>query len=497
MVSSLPHNVVDRFGEVLREAGFGRERHFALMGTSGGVPPAAALAVFDRREDAHLATLLRLFQDGWTLARSEVERAVDPLRIESLIEAGLLEAGPSGLRSRVRLSAISEVILAGDTHREWENANFVAALSPPGKAVAQTTVRRPARTALDVFTGSGTQALLAARHAERVVAVDLNPHALALSRLNQRLNGVHNVKWVPGDGFEPVNRSRFDLVVANPPVVISPDRTMLARDSAVGGETLSRQIVRQSAEHLEEGGFATVLCNWVGGADDGPSGWVAGLGCDVLVLTFQTQEPLAYALANAVGAHSHNPAAMADTVTRWMRHYQDIGVERISAGVVVLRRRSGAPNWVRAFQTQGEPSGPGGEQLERMFAGGDFLAAASGAAQLGRLLTTTWRLVDGHRLDQGLIYRDGAYESGDAVLAHERGMNLSAQVDHRAVSVVVGCDGRRRLADVIRESPIPEGLDQAEFHSLCLAAVRDLIAQGLLVAAPVSPPAGAAPPAAG
>ncbi len=186
------------------------------------MPPAAAFAVFDRHEDARLATLLALFHDGRALARAEAERAVDPLRIDHLIEAGLVEADPSGLRSRVKLSAISGVILSGDTHREWGNANFVAALSPPGKAVAHTTVRRPVRTALDVCTGSGTQALLAARHAERVVGLDVNPHALALARLNQGLNGVDNVTWVEGDGFEPVKGQRFDLVVANPPVVISP-----------------------------------------------------------------------------------------------------------------------------------------------------------------------------------------------------------------------------------------------------------------------------------
>ena len=147
----------------------------------------------------------------------------------------------------------------------------MAALSPPGKAVAHTTVRRPVRTALDVCTGSGTQALLAARHAERVVGVDVNPHALALARLNQGLNGVDNITWVEGDGFEPVKGERFDLVVANPPVVISPDNTVLARDSAIGGERLSRKIVRESAEHLNEGGFATVLCNWGGGADRRPA----------------------------------------------------------------------------------------------------------------------------------------------------------------------------------------------------------------------------------
>jgi methylase of polypeptide subunit release factors len=494
VVSSLTHSVPETLGELLGEAGFGRERNFALMDMPGGVPPAVGFAVFDRQEDARLATLLALFHDGRALAPAEAERAVDPLRIDHLIEAGLLEPDPSGLRSRMKLSAISGVILAGDTHREWGNPNFVTALSPPGKAVAHTTVRRPVRSALDLGTGSGTQALLAARHAERVVGTDVNPHALATAGLSQRLNGVQNVTWVEGDWFEPVKGQRFDLVVANPPVVISPDNAILARDSAIGGERLSRKIVRESAEHLNEGGFATVLCTWGGGADDGPSEWVAGLGCDALVLTFQTLEPLAYAMANTAGPRGDDSAAMIETVKRWMRYYQDKGLERISTGVVVLRRRSAGPNWIRAFETSGEASGPGGAQLERIFAGGDFLAEASGPAQLGKLLGTTWHLADGHRLDQGLIYRDGAYESGDAVLTQESGMNLPAQVDYRVVPVVAGCDGRRRLADVIRETPIPEGLDQPGFHSLCLGAVRDLIARGFLVAGPVG---GESPPDAG
>ena len=104
--------------------------------------------------------------------------------------------------------------------------------------------------------------MLAARHAERVVGVDVNPHALSCAGLSQRLSGVDNVTWVQGDWFEPVRGQRFDLVVANPSVIITPDNAVLWRDSADGGEALSRRLVRESAEHLNEGGFATVLCHW-------------------------------------------------------------------------------------------------------------------------------------------------------------------------------------------------------------------------------------------
>ena len=59
--------------------------------------------------------------------------------------------------------------------------------------------------------------MLAADHAEHVVAVDLNPRALWLTELNCRLNGIANVECRKGDLFEPVAGETFDLVVTNPP----------------------------------------------------------------------------------------------------------------------------------------------------------------------------------------------------------------------------------------------------------------------------------------
>ena len=148
--------------------------------------------------------------------------------------------------------------------------------------------------------------------------------------------------------------------------------------------------------------------------------------------------------------------------------------------MVVLRRRSAGTPWIQAFKIDGEPSGPGGDQLERMFAGGDFLASRSGAEVFRDLLSTPWRLVD-HRLDQRLVHENGAYATGGALLVHEPGLGVSAPVDPRVVPLIVGCDGRRPLAAVLGATPVPEGLDQGEFQQLCLSTVRDLIARGYLV----------------
>ena len=192
------------------------------------------------------------------------------------------------------------LIVAGDALRDDHPASsFVVAVSSAAKAVAYSTVRREVQAALDLGTGSGVQALLAARHADRVVGVDVNPHALSLAGISQRLNRLDNITWLQGDWLEPVRGRRFDLVVANPPVVISPDNTLLYRDSAIGGEQLSRRLIGECAEHLAEGGFATVFCNWThaqGAWEDAPREWVDGLGCDALLLNFGSRKPLVYAM---------------------------------------------------------------------------------------------------------------------------------------------------------------------------------------------------------
>ena len=123
----------------------------------------------------------------------------------------------------------------------------------------------------------------------------------------------------------------------------------------------------------------------------------------------------------------------------------------------------------------------GGVQLELMFVAGDFIESRSVSRGLRDLLSTAWRLVEGHRLEQALVHEDGAYATGPAVLRQEPGLRVSARVDPRVVPLINACDGRRPLGRLISEIPAPEGFEQAQFQQVCLTAVRDLIARGYLV----------------
>ena len=182
------------------------------------------LTVLDRPEDARLARLHEIFLNGETVSRARAAQAVDPVPLGDLIEAGLFEIVGDDVRATVRMATIGGLILAGDVPRAWGDENFVTGLSVPGGRSHMRPSAATSRTALDVGTGSGIQALLAAQHAERVVGTDVNPHALWLAELGQQLSGIDNTTWIEGAWFEPARGERFDLVVVNPPVTISPDQ---------------------------------------------------------------------------------------------------------------------------------------------------------------------------------------------------------------------------------------------------------------------------------
>ena len=73
-------------------------------------------------------------------------------------------------------------------------------------------------TVLDMGTGSGVCALIAARFVRRVLAVDINAAAVRCTQINALLNRVeHRVEVRHGDLYTPVAQERFDLILFNPP----------------------------------------------------------------------------------------------------------------------------------------------------------------------------------------------------------------------------------------------------------------------------------------
>jgi HemK-related putative methylase len=118
---------------------------------------------------------------------------------------------------------------------------------------------------LDMGTGSGICAVFAARHAQRVVAVDINPEAVRCARINALLNHQESTVDVRlGDLFAPVSGQRFDLILFNPPFLQGTPQN--DRDRAWRSSDIAERFSAALGDHLKAGGCAVVLLSSFGGA---------------------------------------------------------------------------------------------------------------------------------------------------------------------------------------------------------------------------------------
>ena len=418
----------------LERAGFDEEGIAAALGLDAPVGSNAAAAYLRRvPPSSPLTTALRLFLVGEAVPRAEAEQL---LRVDELVAEGIAELDGDRVVPLLGLKLWQGILFAHDLHRSPLPADHVVGVHPATRTVAAMTLRRPVVRALDLGTGCGSQALLAARHADSVVATDVNRRALGLARLNARLNGLDNVELREGSLFEPVAGERFDLIVSNPPFVVSADSELVFRDAGYARDVLSRGVVDGLADHLVDGGFAATLVSWAHGSDEDWSrpvrDWIAGNGCDAIVVRYVCDDDVGYAVKWAED----------DSVDRWLGYYRDNGIEHISTGAVVLRRRDGrGRRWVEALDAATGPSTSASPQLERTFAARDLLESKPD------LMSERLALAP-HRLQESLAWTGEGYVPQHLALTLDDGMGVEGPVDPRALRTLFELDGSRALREL-------------------------------------------------
>jgi methylase of polypeptide subunit release factors len=442
------------------------------------------------RAGGPLETAIKLFFLGAPVSRRELERALAPLTAGELQRLGVVEDGDTPLRAAVRLVPHAELLLAGNRHPpetpDSTPADYVATVTAPSATLAGLTVRRPMRTALDIGTGSGVQALWAARHCERVVAVDVNPRALNLAAFNARLNGITNVELRQGSLFEPVAGERFDLILCNAPYVVSPDERYAYRDSGVASDGFSERLVRETAAHLEEGGFAHLLLGWIlrdGEWDARPRSWIEGSGCDCWLLLGVTRDPLTHA---AVWNEelARDPARYGATLDRWIDYLDELGAEGVAEGAVILRRRSGRANWFRADRIRpGRPT-PASDHVLRVFGAHDHLAVLGDETAL---LDEVLSIADSVRIEQELVCREGGYVVEAMTVVLDEGLGFRAGIDQNTASLLPLLDGTRSLRTAITAAATSRALDARDMQAFTVGALgvaRTMFELGFLTRRP-------------
>jgi release factor glutamine methyltransferase len=127
---------------------------------------------------------------------------------------------------------------------------------------------RPTDVVLDLGTGCGFLAVLAARTARQVVATDVVPECVEIARANAILNDVApRIDFRRGEMYVPVAGMAFNLILANlSQMPVPPDRAaikdprLLADDGGPDGWTLLDQAIRKAPDHLRPGGRLLFTC---------------------------------------------------------------------------------------------------------------------------------------------------------------------------------------------------------------------------------------------
>ncbi len=336
-----------------------------------------------------LDRLIALFLLSAALAEPAAHKLLGE-RLPMLLACGLLERLEDGrIAAAASLYPCQGGLFATD-HRfrhtprleESRPAQPVMYLGGDSYALARLTPRRKVSSCLDLCTGSGVHAILAARHSERVVGVDLNPRAVAFARFNARLNGAA-VDFREGDAYGPVGDERFALILGNPPFVPSPAVRIAFRDGGPQGEDVLAKIVAGLPQHLAEGGRAQIVTHLVEHSGEPYRGklerWLGDARWDSWLVRFGSLDPFAYAVEQVKRGFGQAYPDYRDTLMRWVSGYMEQRISGIGAGLIHLWRTPAGKAWHRDDEVL-PPLCAAGDRVDAQIARRTLLAGADDAA---------------------------------------------------------------------------------------------------------------------
>lgn len=491
-------------------------------------PAAARWAVEQARaagaptagSDAGLAALVWVFVLGGVVESAELSAAMPGVGVEGLMRLGLVEPAPGGgVRAAVDLRPHAaddglELWVASDVgahHREGVlRKDHVLGIGQASLTLAANTVRRDVDTALDVGVGCGIQTFHLLRHAGHVTATDLSGRALAFTRFNALLNyeqlGIDpadmdaRLTLLQGSLLEPVAGRQFDVVVSNPPFVITPrtvgeseEDRFTYRDGGLPGDQLVETLWRGLGDVLAPGGTAQMLANW-----EIPSGahWAQRLddwtpqGLEAWVIQRDVESPADYAqmwLRDA--SEDRDPVAAQRRFGEYLEDFASRDVEGVGFGYVWLRRPEvGRAHGVgRVFEeVLREVDSPLGPWLKREIDAADALVGldvASARAVVAEDVTTETygRPLDPH--PQMIVLRQGS------------GLRRTHALTTEQAGLVSACDGdvpvgalAAAVVELMTDDALDADADAAAGQHGTQRQVRDLVdfaatlvRQGLLV----------------
>jgi methylase of polypeptide subunit release factors len=483
---------------------------------------ATESAAHGENATAALAAVVRLFLLAQPQQPAALDAAFPALGTEGLVTLGLVQDGDDGMSAVVDLRPYgweggAEISVGGDAvdsgSVELWVASDLAAHQRPGvlrhdhvlgigqasTTLVQATIRRPVSRALDLGTGCGIQTFHLLQHARHVTATDISGRALAFTRFNLLLNAgpLHldpsnleeRVTLRLGSLLEPVAGEEFDLVVSNPPFVITPrsldqsaPNQFTYRDGGLPGDQIVSSLIQGLPKILAAGGTVQMLGNWEITAgtswEERPQSWV-GPDTDVWIIQREQLEPDLYAetwLRDA--SESRDRARYQEAYSAYLQDFASRDVSGIGFGMVWLRRPAGAARRViERFEEITYPiEQPVGPHLGAAVERSDWLAANDLAAA---------HLVVADDVTEERHQRPGAEHPGVILLRQGAGLRRTNLLSTELAGFVSACDGDLSVGQIIGALIAllggEDGFDAGTFRASLLAEVGNLVRDGFLL----------------
>ena len=457
------------------------------------------------------AVLTALFMLGQTVSVAELDSALSRTRTRGALAMGLVEPAPdAGADAAPRVRALVDLRPheardeTGDV-RWWIASDLgelatgaplapdhVLGIGGAGLALAALTPRRPVAAALDLGCGCGIQTLYLLRHADRVTATDVSERALAFTAFNAALAAVgpDRLELLAGSLLEPVAGRRFDLIVTNPPFVLTPPAVREAglplmeyRDA---GRPVLPGLVAGLGEHLGVGAAAVMLGNWEHrrGRDwrRDVAGWVPD-DLDAWVVEREAQDPVEYAalwLRDGGLAPERDLPRFEAALEAWIADFEARGVEGVGLGYLIVHRpdpdSDGAPRapWRVLEEVATRPAGPLGEHVARCLEVRSGLAAMDDDAVAGLRPVTAPDVTEERHL------RPGASEPDVILIRQGGGFGRVVEADAALAALVGVADGELSVAQIATAVAALTGADEAALRARMVAATRSLAAEGFV-----------------
>ncbi|MGB3601954.1 MAG: methyltransferase [Gordonia sp. (in: high G+C Gram-positive bacteria)] len=485
---------VDALGAGLRAAGYSSDGIDALLGddasralVSGVWWPALRQTRRAVADQARLATLIRLFLLGATETSDDVAAALPEVDVEALLDQQVIESTEGGVRAvldiRPHGSDSGDYLVVADQDASMRPGpvahDHVLGIGGASMSLAQAVIRTPFGSALDLGTGCGVQALHMSSHCDRIVATDTNERALALAAATARLNGFD---WDLRNGslFDPVAGDTFDLIVSNPPFVVGTGaQDYIYRDSGMVGDDISRQLIEQIGDHLNPGGIAQILANWVvrdvDAWDERVRSWVESTGLDAWVVQRELADPISY-VSLWVSDAGESVVDAAERGARWLDWFEAEGIVAIGMGSIMFRKPiESRPADVVIEEITAAGQEVTGFEAQAFFARRDFLRINSDADLLAARLSTSPVFLE----TQALPGDEGWQQVGAAV-TRPGGPGAVLPVDEVLTSLLAGCRGVVPLAALISLLADFHGVAPEALAEAAMPSIREAIGRGIL-----------------